>query len=78
MAGNTQWRDIMKDANSNNFLNKDVIVQQLDDYCKYGKLVKTELHGIWLATLKETSFITYNNIKTIKLNHNPNYRGVKP
>ena len=65
---------IMKDEKENEFFNKNVIVQQTDDYCKYGKLVKTELHGIWLATPKEISFITYNNIKTIKLNPNPNYR----
>jgi len=53
------------------FLGKDIIVQQLDDFCKYGKLVLIEQHGIWLKSIKETSFITFNNIKTIKLDKNP-------
>lgn len=53
------------------FLNKDIIVQQVDNFCKYGKLVLIEPYGIWLKSTKETSFIAYNNIKTIKLNDNP-------
>ena len=62
----------MKEEKS--FLNKNIIVQQLDDYCKYGKLIKSELHGIWLQSPKETSFIAYANIKTIRLNLNPHYK----
>ncbi len=51
------------------FLNKQVIVTQIDNFVKYGELYKQELHGIWLKSNTEISFIAYNNIKTIKLNH---------
>jgi len=53
-------------------LNKQVIVTQKDRFVKYGELYKAELHGIWLKSDKETSFVSYDNILTIKLN--PRYK----
>ena len=51
----------------NQLLNKPVIVTKADSFVLYGTLLAMELHGIWLQTTKETSFITYNNIKDIRL-----------
>ena len=51
----------------NKFLNKHVKVTKEDGFVLYGKLVDKELFGIWLESDTETSFITYNNIKDIRL-----------
>lgn len=53
--------------NQEQFLNKKVDVQQIDDFHLYGIIVSFEQHGIWLKTQRETSFITYQNIKQIRL-----------
>lgn len=49
------------------FLSKPVAVTKSDNFVLYGIIISREQHGIWLKTKKETSFITYNNIKEIKL-----------
>ncbi len=51
-----------------NFLNKQVIVTKADGFVLYGTLVDCQLHGIWLKTKQETSFLAYSNIKDIRLN----------
>lgn len=53
--------------NQEQFLNKKVDVQQIDDFHLYGLIVSFEQYGIWLKTQRETSFITYQNIKQIRL-----------
>ena len=52
---------------NNLFLNKPVDVELNDGYHIYATLVKNELHGVWLKSKSETSFITFNNIRKIKL-----------
>lgn len=54
----------MKERNA--LLNKQVAITKADGVL-YGLFVATERYGIWLKTSKETSFITYKNIKDIQL-----------
>ena len=48
-------------------LSKAVAVTKTDNFVLYGTIISSEQFGIWLKTKKETSFISYNNIKQIRL-----------
>lgn len=55
------------------FLTRKVNVRKNDDFVLYGRIKSFEEHGIWLDTGKEISFITYNNIKEIRLSKEQDY-----
>jgi len=49
------------------FIENNVDVSKCDGFHLYGVLKKIEQHGIWLETKRELSFISFNNIKEIRL-----------
>ncbi len=51
----------------NEFLGKNVDITRINGYHIYATLIKTEQFGVWVKSHTETSFISYNDIKDIRL-----------
>lgn len=47
---------------------EEVKVSLESGFVLYGTIIKKELHGIWLKTDQETSFINFNVIRDIRIN----------
>lgn len=61
------------ERNKTLFEGKRVSATKLDGFVLYATLLKMEEHGVWLQIKNTVLFVTYNNLKEIRLDERGEY-----